>query len=163
MSRLKDCLQLICSLGCAHRAENSTDWLVNDVTGDRKRARSAQEEDGKLRLRKVISKGAPSSFASSPQFKKIAGPDHVLGCNRPFERDTIPVVLLDEAFGLFRDRRRDLLSSEAWLLLEELTKVCCEWYGSEPQRQEAVRIVFDKYGLKFTSQTDSRHVLRRRR
>jgi hypothetical protein len=63
-------------------------------------------------------------------------------------------MLLDEAFGLFSDRRRDLPSSEAWLLLEELTEVCCEWYDSESQRQEATRIVFDEYGLKFMYTTD---------
>ncbi|TDL21489.1 hypothetical protein BD410DRAFT_293162 [Rickenella mellea] len=48
---------------------------------------------------------APSSSLSYPSlFSKIAGPEHAIGCNRPFVYNTIPLVLLHEAFGIFKDK-----------------------------------------------------------
>jgi hypothetical protein len=118
-----------------------------------KRKHDEVEIDWKSRLCKLINKGSPSSLAASPQFKTVAGLDKIIGCNRPFERDTIPIVLLHEAFGVFRDRCADLPSTKALLLLDKLTEACCGWYNLEPNRQVAVQEVLEEYAsLKFTPQ-----------
>jgi hypothetical protein len=78
------------------------------------------------------------------KFRNHTGPDRAIGCNRPYEKDTIPIVLLDEAFGIFKDKCEDLLSETALTLLNELSCTCCHWYSSEPARQVAVQEVFER-------------------
>jgi len=88
-----------------------------------------REEDGVphpiKRLKNEAGKAAPSSLARPEQFKKITGPNHAIGCNRPFELDTIPLVLLHESFGIFMDRCERPPSEEALACLNELSPVAC--------------------------------------
>ncbi len=55
------------------------------------------------RLKLEIGKASPSTLVFPNEFQKITGPNHAIGCNRPFEMTTIPLVLLHEVFGLFKD------------------------------------------------------------
>lgn len=120
------------------------------VGDDRKRKALGDKVDSRKRLRQAIRKAPPSSLAVAKKFKTISGPDDAIGCNRPFENDTIPINLLDETFGLFKDRCRKPPSTKAMTLLVELTSVACEWYYPE---ELALRGLFKKKaGLSFIKQ-----------
>jgi hypothetical protein len=81
------------------------------------------------------------------------GPNKFIGCNRPFEPDTIPVNLLDEAFGVFMSKYEKSPSTKALSLLDELSVASCKWYPSEMYRREAVqRIINQHTSLEFSSQ-----------
>ncbi|KZP18102.1 hypothetical protein FIBSPDRAFT_1028522 [Athelia psychrophila] len=105
---------------------------------DRKRKELDDKEDSRKRLRTAIRKAAPLSLAVAKKFKTISGPNDAIGCNRPFENDTIPINLLDQTFGLFKDRCRKPPSTKAMTLLIELASAACEWYKSEDLREQAL-------------------------
>ena len=95
----------------------------------RKRDEEQVEEDTtpqevKL-LKKEVGKAAPSSLAHPTEFCNIVGLGHIIGCNRPFEPDTIPIVLLHKAFS---DRYRASLSKQALDCVLKLSSVGCKWY-----------------------------------
>ena len=79
-------------------------------------------------------------MAVGAKFRNHTGPGRAIGCNRPYEKDTIPIALLDEAFGIFKDKCEGLPSLT---LLNELSYTSCRWYSSQPARQVAVQEVFD--------------------
>ena len=126
-------------------------FLFQDQRRGVKRKNSDVERVGLQRLEKLVSENEPpSSTAVGTKFRKYTGPDRIIGCNRPYEKDTIPIALLDEAFGIFRDKCEDLPSETALTLLNELSYTCCSWYSSESARQVAVQEVFTRCSpLKF--------------
>jgi len=104
-------------------------------------------------LFKLISKGSPSSIAIPAEFRKLVGPNKFIGCNRPFEPETIPVNLLDEAFGVFMSKYEKSPSTKALSFLDELSVASCKWYPSETYRREAVqRIINQHTSLEFSPQ-----------
>jgi hypothetical protein len=105
------------------------------------------------RMKYKVEKGSPSSMASPRLFKTIVGPTGVIGCNRPYETDTIPVALLHPAFGIFKDRCKEPPSELALSLLNTLTPVACEWHDYKIQRRTIIRGMFQKYlALDFLEQ-----------
>ena len=77
------------------------------MVADRPEKRFREQDDvpeAHKRLKLEVGKASLSTLALPDQFQKITGPDHAIFCNRPFETDTIPLVLLYEAFGIFKDR-----------------------------------------------------------
>jgi hypothetical protein len=73
--------------------------------------------------------------------------------NRPFEADTLPLVLLDEAFAIFKTRREGVPSKEGLACLGALTPLACQWYASEAHRREAVQsVVREHLNLRFREQ-----------
>lgn len=118
-------------------------YLITAATKKRKR-----DEEGGLppeveRLKKDFGKAAPSSLALPAMFNTISGPDHTVACNRPFEFTTIPLVLLHEAFGIFKDRCRLAPSKQALLCLSELACAVCDRYDLEVQRRTKIREVLE--------------------
>jgi len=121
---------------------------------EHKRKRDAVIEtdipSGLKRLRAETCKGSPSYLALPLEFSKISGPHHTIACNRPFEVDTIPLVLFHKAFGIFKDRCKAAPSERALALLEELTFKACEWYQDETKQRSAIQSVFSEHlGLDF--------------
>ncbi|KAF7970321.1 hypothetical protein HWV62_24398 [Athelia sp. TMB] len=116
--------------------------LMRSLDDSCKRKGLDDREDSRKRLRKAIRKAAPSSLAVATQFKAISGPEDAIGCNHPFENDTVPICLLDETFGLFKDRCRRPPSTKAMTLLVELASAVCEWHNSEDSRKLALRRLF---------------------
>ena len=101
-------------------------------------------------LKKEIGMAAPSSLAPSREFKKIAGSEHIIGCNRPFESDTLPLVLLHEAFGIFENRCETAPSERALTCLMELAPVACEWHDDGHKRWLEIQTVLEPgLGLRF--------------
>ena len=110
---------------------------------------------GLKRLRTETGKGSPSYLALPLEFSKISGPRHVMACNRPFENNTIPLVLFHKAFGIFKDRCKAAPSERALAFLEKLTFKACEWYQDETKRRSAIQSVFLEYlGLDFIPGTE---------
>ncbi|KAF8349607.1 hypothetical protein F5887DRAFT_1279875 [Amanita rubescens] len=104
------------------------------------------------RLRMKIA-DAPSVLANASQFKKIAGPDHVIAFNRPFEPFTIPLVLLHEAFAIFKDRCEKAPSARALVCLSELVPVACKWHDHELTRRTEIQSILEQHmGLRFCEQ-----------
>jgi hypothetical protein len=97
------------------------------------------------RLKLEVGKASPSTLATPDQFQTITGPDHAICCNRPFEFATIPLVLLHEAFGIFKDRCLQPPSKAATACLNELAPTACMWYEKETQRRDAVQNVLRKH------------------
>ncbi|KAG5727061.1 hypothetical protein E4T56_gene20301 [Termitomyces sp. T112] len=93
---------------------------------------------------KTITDIAPSSLAQPPRLQKVVGEDQVITVNRPYEISSIPVALYERAFGVFRDRCKQLPSNKAMDYLLRLTPVGCEWYPVEADRREAVAKVFSE-------------------
>ncbi len=94
----------------------------------------------------------PSSLTIPYGFSQIVGPGHAVACNRPSEYKTLPLVLLHEAFGIFKDRCKAAPSERAIAFLNELTATAkvCEWYQGETQRGSAIRSVFQwRLGVQF--------------
>ncbi|KAI0252373.1 hypothetical protein BJV78DRAFT_350633 [Lactifluus subvellereus] len=129
--------------------------------GGNKRKRDEEEKvvetdvspPGAKLLKTEVGKAAPSSLAYPGEFSKIAGPGHAITCNRPFEYDTIPLVLLHEAFGIFKDRCEAAPSEQALACLEELAHVGCKWYASEAIRRPEIQSVLQKHmGLRLHEQ-----------
>ncbi|KAF8339438.1 hypothetical protein F5887DRAFT_979972 [Amanita rubescens] len=104
------------------------------------------------RLRMEIAE-APSLLAVSSEFQKITGPEHGIAFNRPFEPFTIPLVLLHEAFAIFKDRCEKAPSERALICLSKLVPVACEWHGLELSRRTAIQSVIAQHtGLQFREQ-----------
>ncbi|PFH48308.1 hypothetical protein AMATHDRAFT_42357 [Amanita thiersii Skay4041] len=96
---------------------------------------------------------APSTLAFAYRFKKIVGPKCGIALNRPFEPFTIPLVLLHEAFGSFKDRCERPPSERALICLGELVLAACEWHGYEVSRRTAIEsILANHMGLQFHEQ-----------
>ena len=64
-------------------------------------------------LKTEISKVAPSPLAAPHNFSQIAGPGHIIACNRPFEYNTLPHALRHEPFGNIKDRCKAVPSERA--------------------------------------------------
>jgi hypothetical protein len=63
---------------------------------------------------------------------------------------TLPLVLLHEAFGIFKDRCKAAPSERALAFLDELTAKVCEWYQEETHRRSAIRSMFQwRLGVQF--------------
>lgn len=78
------------------------------------------------------------------------GPNHVIACNRPFEYNTLPLVLLHSAFGVFKDKCKAAPSERALAFLDELAVKACNWYQEETERRSAIQAVFAKLlGIRF--------------
>src|SRR5712671_1592856 len=95
-------------------------------------------------LKTELGKGGPSSVADSV-FSKIVGPGHAITCNRPFESDTIPIVLLHEVFSNFKQRCKQAPSQGALAFMEELVPIACKWHGSEESRQSEILSVLGSH------------------
>ncbi|KAK7049956.1 hypothetical protein VNI00_005387 [Paramarasmius palmivorus] len=68
--------------------------------------------------------------------------------------DTIPIDLLCETFGRFKDRCCAPPSQKAFVFLGELAHVACAWYPSDAERAEALRTVLEKHtGFVFHTET----------
>ncbi|KAL5537290.1 hypothetical protein ACEPAF_1113 [Sanghuangporus sanghuang] len=115
-----------------------------------KRPRSSEAETGEDRLNKLLKK-APSSLTNEEVFRKTAG--DFVKMNRPFERHTIPIELLDPHFGKFKDNCS--VPPEPWSqeLLLELTSAACQWYDSETDRRSAILDVLNKSGIQMAAET----------
>ncbi|ESK86345.1 hypothetical protein Moror_5052 [Moniliophthora roreri MCA 2997] len=127
---------------------------VPDIQRNKRKHDEVEQSDSTSaelkRLRKEVGSAAPSSLAHPGEFCRIAGPDHAIMCNRPFVYDTVPIELLHEAFGHFKDRCSTPPSKKAVAFLAELAPVACKWYGTETERRTEVQRVFEKYtGLLF--------------
>jgi hypothetical protein len=122
----------------------------------KKRKRDEAEDDrpsGVKLLKTEISKAAPSFLALAAPYRGIARPGHVMARNHSFEADTLPLVLLDEAFAIFKTRREGVPSKEGLACLGALTPRACQWYASEAHRREAVQSVFREHlNLRFREQ-----------
>jgi len=97
------------------------------------------------RLKMEVGKASPSTLALPDKFQKITGPDHIICCNRPFEIATIPLVLLHEAFGIFKDRCVQPPSKIALACLTELVPTACRWYARATGRRDAILNVLRKH------------------
>lgn len=101
-------------------------------------------------MRTETGKVVPSSLAVPGKFCFIAGPGHAIACNRPFEYNTLPLVLHHEAFGVFKDRCKAPPSERALAFLDELTAKVCKLYQEETQRRSAIESMFrDHLGVRF--------------
>lgn len=101
------------------------------------------------RLRKEFVK-TPSLLATPHQWQKITGPEQVIAYNRPFEPFTISLVLLHEAFAIFKDRSEKPPSERALICLNELVPVACKWHDRE---LSAMMSIFAQHmGLRFHEQ-----------
>ncbi|KAH9987923.1 hypothetical protein BJV74DRAFT_796390 [Russula compacta] len=111
------------------------------ITDGRGKKRKREEDDlpptVKL-LKKQVGNAPPLSLAYPSQFRNIAGPGHAICRNRPFEYDTIPLVLLHEAFGMFKDGCEAAPSEKALACLGGLTTVACHWQEDEADRSSIV-------------------------
>ncbi|KAH9966391.1 hypothetical protein BGW80DRAFT_1562959 [Lactifluus volemus] len=97
---------------------------------------------------------SPFSLSFPVEFTNLVGEEHCIGMNRPFERNTIPIDLLDGAFGRFKDRCRAPPSKNALTLLDHLVEAVCKWYPEETDRRAAIGDVFAMgAGLEFLPQT----------
>jgi hypothetical protein len=104
-----------------------------------------------------LTKAPLSALANHKQFKLITGPGNVVGCNRPFETDTIPLELLDQAFAIFKDRCRAEPSKSTLAGLMELARVGCMWHELEDQRRDETIMVLRKAtGLFFHAEKISK-------
>ncbi|KAH9952929.1 hypothetical protein BGW80DRAFT_1469125 [Lactifluus volemus] len=110
---------------------------------------------GLLRLNEEIEMPlSPFSLSFPVEFTNLVGEEHCIGMNRPFERNTIPIDLLDGAFGRFKDRCRAPPSKNALTLLDHLVEAVCKWYPEETDRRTAIQDVFATgAGLEFLPQT----------
>ncbi|KAF8346740.1 hypothetical protein F5887DRAFT_1158236 [Amanita rubescens] len=97
---------------------------------------------------------APSTLADASRFKQIVGPERAIALNRPFEPLTIPLVLLHEAFAIFKDRCEKAPSERALICLGELAPVACEWHGLELERRTEIQFILERHmGLRLHEQT----------
>jgi hypothetical protein len=110
-----------------------------------KRFREEDEPESVKRLKLEIGKASPSTLAFPDEFQKITGPNHAICCNRPFEMTTIPLVLLHEAFGLFKDRCLQRPSGTAMACLTELALTACKWYRNETERRDVILNVLSEH------------------
>jgi hypothetical protein len=117
--------------------------------GVAKRFREEDEPETVKRLKLEIGKASPSTLAFPNEFQKITGPNHAICCNRPFEMTAIPLVLLHEVFGLFKDRCLQHPSATAMACLNDLVPTACKWYGSEVERRYTIQNVLSEH-LKLT-------------
>ncbi len=118
------------------------------MIADRLEKRFREEDDvpkAVKRLKTEVGKASLSTLALPDQFQKITGPDHAICCDRPFETATIPLVLLYEAFGIFKDRCVQPPSKAALACLNELAPTACIWYEKETARRDAVLKVLRKH------------------
>jgi hypothetical protein len=127
------------------------------IADDSKKRKLDETEDERLSavklLKAEISKAAPQSLALPAQFRTITGPGHTIACNRPFEADTVPLVLLEEAFAIFKRRCDRAPSDEGLACLGALTPLACQWHDLETQRREEVRSILREYlNLRFDEQ-----------
>ncbi|KAK2460464.1 hypothetical protein APHAL10511_007511 [Amanita phalloides] len=126
--------------------------LPNIRQDKRKRDENDDSPSELKRLRVEIAE-APSLLATSYRFQKITGPEHGIAFNRPFEPFTVPLVLLDEAFAIFKDRCEKVPSERALICLNELVPVACEWHGVELARRTAIQYIIAQHtGLRFHEQ-----------
>lgn len=95
-------------------------------------------------------KAAPPPLAVPGNLCLIAGPGHPIACNHPFGYSTLPLVLLHEVFGVFKDRCKAPPSERALAFLDELAAKVCKWYQGDTQRMSAIESVFwDHLGVRF--------------
>ncbi|KAH0582896.1 hypothetical protein H2248_010798 [Termitomyces sp. 'cryptogamus'] len=74
-----------------------------------KRSRSAKEDIAMLaKCLKTVTGTAPSSLVQPTKFQTVLGEDKLITINRPYETSTIPIALYERAFGIFRDRCKQL-------------------------------------------------------
>ena len=96
-------------------------------------------------MRAEVGGAAPSTLAKPSNFREIAGPGHVMACNRPFEYDTLPLVLLHEVFGMFKDRCNAAPSEQALAFHNKLTFAACKLFEDEDQRRSTIWALFQEY------------------
>jgi hypothetical protein len=126
-------------------------WMSSCIAGGvAKRVREEDEPEAVKRLKLEIGKASPSVLAFPNEFQRIMGTNHAIGCNRPFETTTIPLVLLHEVFGLFKDRCLQHPSVTAMTCLNELAPTACMWYMNETDRRDAIlNVLSERLGLTF--------------
>ncbi|TFK50474.1 hypothetical protein OE88DRAFT_1808792 [Heliocybe sulcata] len=83
----------------------------------------------------------PSSLTAPSEFQKIVGEGHAISCNRPFDCHTLPLVLLHEAFTIFKDRCREDPSEQALSCLNQLSVVGCAWFETQVERRSEIQAV----------------------
>ncbi|KAI0289256.1 hypothetical protein BC826DRAFT_1107124 [Russula brevipes] len=115
-------------------------------------------------LKRELGNIPPSLLACPSTFRKVSGPGHVIACNRPFESDTIPLVLLHEAFVIFKNRCQLGPSVKAMSFLKELAPIASNWYNLEvEQRLEQRTYIHDilpgNMGPIQECKNEQRHVL----
>lgn len=124
------------------------------TSGGIKRKLSGDDVETEHLLLAKFSKHSPSSLSKPSEFKSFA--QNIVCCNRPFEFDTIPIALLQEEFGHFKDDCQVTPSAKAQELLQNLTVVACEWHDSETDRRSEVQSVLDdKADLYLSAETIS--------
>lgn len=81
---------------------------------------------------------------------RVTGPGHAIACNRPFEHNTLPLALLHNAFGIFKDRCKEAPSERALTFPGKLTAETCKWYQDETKQRSAIQSVFEEHlGIRF--------------
>lgn len=94
---------------------------------------------------------SPSSLTQAKSFKIVAGMEGAIGCNRPFEADTVPIALLDEVFLEFKEIQSGSVgppSTRAYRLLDQLAEAACGWYSDEKKRAPIIgEILSDVAGI----------------
>ena len=78
------------------------------------------------------------------------GSGHIIGSNHPFESDTIPIILLHKAFGIFSDRYWASPSKQVLDCVGRLSSVGCKWYNTETDQRKAFwTMIVDYMGLQL--------------
>ncbi|KAK1217271.1 hypothetical protein PQX77_020063 [Marasmius sp. AFHP31] len=83
----------------------------------------------------------PLTVCKPPKYQKVVEPSGPIACNRPHTYDKIPIDLLDENFGLFKDRCAAPPSSKAIAFAAKLADVATNWFQTEAERRDEINEV----------------------
>ncbi|KAK1227057.1 hypothetical protein PQX77_009967 [Marasmius sp. AFHP31] len=117
--------------------------LVQKPGNNLKREREESEQSEEWRPLKRITQYAPSTLTKPTEYKKVVASSGPIACNRPLTYDKIPIDLLDETFGRFKDRCAAPPSAKAVNLAAELADAMTQWYPTELARTQAITTLFD--------------------
>lgn len=90
---------------------------------------------------------APASPTLPKAFEEISGPGRAIGCNRPLELYTIPLVLLHEPFAIFKTSEAAPLK-QVIDCFNQLAHAACSWHPPEAlafQRRLGIEFLLDEY------------------
>lgn len=87
---------------------------------------------------------APSTLADPKHFKKIVGPNQGICCNQPLEPNAIPLVLMDESFGIFVDRLHKPPTEHSFNFAIKFATTAYMWFKSEGERRFAIQKLLDE-------------------
>ncbi|KAH0581304.1 hypothetical protein H2248_012400 [Termitomyces sp. 'cryptogamus'] len=111
---------------------------VPHINLQKKHQREEDDTTTLVKHLKTVTDITPSSLARPTNFQNVVGKDKLITVNQPYETSTIPIVLYERAFGIFRDHCKQPPSDKAMNCLIQLTQVGCEWYPEEALQREAI-------------------------